>query len=176
MSTERRNIVKFRRVIEVCYDSLSLFLVSFTWFAGGGSRMITELFYFRDWNTNKNIYNCIQWRRRRRRRLLKFVSNGITDTHFLSLSLFLHSNNKRRRNDIGRRTIRIQHGEQRLERLNRAQDAPWSPNKSGPETWQFHALASIDSDRFRDHESAITGLTRLPVWFHTSGTWFVVSL
>lgn len=49
------------------------------------------------------------------------------------------------------------------ERLNRAQDAPWSPNKSGPETWQFHALASIDSDRFRDHESAITGLTRLPV-------------
>lgn len=81
----------------------------------------------------------------------------------LSLSLFLHSNNKRRRNDIGRRTIRIQYGEQRLERLNRAQDAPWSPNKSGPETWQFHALASIDSDRFRDHESAITGLTRLPV-------------
>lgn len=33
-----------------------------------------------------------------------------------------------------------------------------SPNKNVPETWQFHALASIDSDRFRDHESAITGL------------------
>lgn len=31
--------------------------------------------------------------------------------------------------------------------------------KAEPETWQFHALASIDSDRFRDHESAITALS-----------------